>query len=468
MISRTASRTSWKTEEIDVPRNISLKILFTERQFNIIKQGLIPKQMEDKWFIFFENNILYMHRSWTGYGMYRAEIIRNGNIYAIDELSVERNKEKNSNEDDEVDKDIFVNLLSVALLGISPYLLHNNELDSDKDLLSKWGTYGSLLLTNAVHGTMEDIKATLFGVAVGDALGVPVEFQSRSYLKQNPITEMKGGGTHKQPLGTWSDDSSLSFCLAEALTQDFNLNTVAEYFVNWYYFGYWSARKEVFDIGSSTKDAIIRLRNDTKPELAGNNTPDSNGNGSLMRILPLLFYSMDFPLEKRYELAQQVSSMTHRHVRSVIACFYYLEFARQILQLKDKSEIYADLQTGFIDFLKTMLIEDKQISYFDRLLKGNMANLSEEEIFSDGYVLHTLEASIWCLLTTDNFTDAVLKAVNLGGDTDTTGAVTGGLAGLYYGCGAIPEEWIKQLARHEDIEDLAERLGNHLSKVSKY
>ena len=464
MINRTATRALWKTEPIECPRNIIIDIRFTGRQFKLIQKGLVPHQMEDKWFIFFENNMLYMHRSWTGFGMYQAEIVKKGNDYVIHDFSVERKVDKYSNENDETDVEIFLNLIAGALLGIPAALLYN-QLNNDADLLSEWSTYGSLLFYNSVHGTTDDIKAALFGIAVGDALGVPVEFQSRSYLQQNPVNEMKGGGTYNQLPGTWSDDSSLTFCLAEALITGYNLGTIANYFVNWYFFGYWSARKEAFDIGNSTKEAIIRLRNDTKPELAGNNTPDSNGNGSLMRILPLLFYSMDFSIDKRFELAKQVSSMTHRHIRSVIACFYYLEFGRQILQQRAKSEIYADLQKGITHFLKSKKITPKQISYFDRLLKGNIADLSETEISSDGYVLHTLEASIWCLLTTDNFTDAVLTAVNLGGDTDTTGAVTGGLAGLYYGYESIPNEWIKQLARHEDIEDLAERLGNHLAEV---
>ena len=304
MINKTASRTLWETKEIDLPKSISLKILFTPRQFNLIKQGLIPHQMEDKWFIFYENGFLYMHRSWTGFGMYKAEIIKKDGYYAIDEIIAERNKEKNSNEDDEVDRDIFVNLIAGGLLGIHASLLHNKP-NNDANLLSDWGTYGSLLLQSAVRGALDDIKAALFGIAVGDALGVPAEFKNRSKLKENPIAEMKGGGTHKQLPGTWSDDSSLTFCLAEALTKGFNLDTVATYFVNWYYFGYWSARNKVFDVGNSTQEAIIRLRNDTKPEFAGNNTPNSNGNGSLMRILPLLFYTMDMPIEKRYEITTE-------------------------------------------------------------------------------------------------------------------------------------------------------------------
>jgi ADP-ribosylglycohydrolase len=110
--------------------------------------------------------------------------------------------------------------------------------------------------------------------------------------------------------------------------------------------------------------------------------------------------------------------------------------------------------------LISLSVNPKEIALFDRLLKGNIHELPEAEISGNGYVLHTLEASIWCLLTTDNYKDAVLKAINLGDDTDTTGAVTGGLAGLLYGFENIPQNWVKQLARREDISDLAERLGH--------
>jgi ADP-ribosylglycohydrolase len=155
-----------------------------------------------------------------------------------------------------------------------------------------------------------------------------------------------------------------------------------------------------------------------------------------------------------------LDAITHQHIRSVIACFYYLEFARQLLEGKNKWAIYKNLQTGITDYLITHSINQKEIALFDRLLKGNIHELPETEISGNGYVLHTLEASIWCLLTTDNYKDAVLKAINLGDDTDTTGAVTGGLAGLLYGFENIPQNWVKQLARKEDIADLAERLGH--------
>ncbi len=307
--------------------------------------------------------------------------------------------------------------------------------------------------------TITEIKSALFGVAVGDALGVPVEFNSRQTISKNPVTDMIGYGTYNLPAGTWSDDSSLTFCLAEALTQNFDLNVIGQNFVKWVYENYWTPYGHVFDIGIATQQAISRLAKGEKPELAGGFDETDNGNGSLMRILPLLFYLHDKPIQERYDITKKVSSITHGHIRSVIACFYYLEFAKQILSGKDKFEIYRNLQTEISNHLISLAINPTEIAKFDRLLKGDIANVDEEEIQSSGYVLHTLEASIWCLLTTSDFKEAVLKAVNLGFDTDTTGAVTGGLAGLLYGLDDIPIKWLQQIAKYDDIENLAERLN---------
>jgi len=307
------------------------------------------------------------------------------------------------------------------------------------------------------------IKSTLFGVAVGDALGVPVEFKDRQTIGENPVTDMIGYGTYNLPAGTWSDDSSLTFCLAEALTQDFDLNIIGQNFVKWYYENYWTPHGNVFDIGLATRKAIDKLKQGIQPELAGEFDESSNGNGSLMRISPLLFYLLNKPICERYEITKQVSSITHGHIRSVIACFYYLEFAKQLLEQKNKFEIYKNLQTEITSYLSSISVSSTEIALFDRILKQSIYELSEDSIFSSGYVLHTLEASIWCLLTTNSYSEAVLRAVNLGKDTDTTAAVTGGLAGLLYGFDNIPKNWLKQLARKEDIEKLAEQLGHKIT-----
>lgn len=152
-----------------------------------------------------------------------------------------------------------------------------------------------------------------------------------------------------------------------------------------------------------------------------------------------------------------MSSLTHAHVRSVMACFYYLEFAKKILQGKDKFQAYAELQSEMIAYFENREINPLEIQKFSRLLTEDISTYNEADIHSRGYVIYTLEASIWCILTTSNYKEAVLKAVNLGGDTDTTAAVAGGLAGLIYGLESIPKDWLEVLARKTDLEELAQR-----------
>jgi ADP-ribosyl-[dinitrogen reductase] hydrolase len=306
-------------------------------------------------------------------------------------------------------------------------------------------------------------KDVLFGVAVGDALGVPVEFENREDIARNPVTDMRGYGTYNLKPGTWSDDSSLTFCLAEALTVKYDLNKVADNFINWLYKNYWTATGSVFDVGMATKAAIDRLVKGIRPDLAGGMDSYSNGNGSLMRILPLVFYIKDKPIEDRYQIVKDVSSITHAHIRSVISCFYYVEFAIKLLEGEDKFSIYQTLKTEITEFLEVKSINPIEVSLFEGLLKNDIAELDEDDVRGSGYVVHTLQASIWCLLKTDSYPAAVLKAVNLGEDTDTTGAVTGGLAGLLYGFDLIPESWVEQLAKKDEIADLAQRLKMKLT-----
>ena len=302
--------------------------------------------------------------------------------------------------------------------------------------------------------TRNYIKDILYGVCVGDALGVPVEFESREYLKKNPVTKMCSGGVHDQGIGVWSDDSSLTFCLAESIIEGYDIHNLANNFIKWKNEGYWTATGEVFDIGNTTRQSIINLSNGIHPTLAGGFNEIDNGNGSLMRILPLVILLKNFPIEKRFDLVKEVSSITHAHNRSVISCFYYLEFALQIMEGKDKFEIYENLKISISNFLNSNEIYSNESIHFDRLLNGNINELQEDAIQSGGYIIQTLEASIWCLLTTKTYHEAVLKAVNLGQDTDTTGAVTGGLAGLMYGFESMPKKWIITIHKKNEINKL--------------
>jgi len=426
-----ATKDRWKTIPMTNPKRLEVSILLTEVEFLKIRIGNVPYEMEDKWFIYFENEYLHLHRSWTGYEVFRARInnLNNGN-FEIKEFLVEQNNE--------IYKE-FVDSNNIANFKSHIEYLSKREINNP-------------------------VKNGLFGLIVGDALGVPVEFKSRAYLKSKPLTDMIGYGTYNQPAGTWSDDSSLTLCLADELTKGFDLQAIGNSFVKWYYNNHWTPHGNVFDIGISTREAINRLKNGEKPEIAGSWEENSNGNGSLMRILPLMFEIQKIrDKKKKYEIIKKVSSITHGHVRSCLSCYYYLEFASFIgsdgtrYPLKDA---YAVANHSFKELTELLEINPKEISLFNRLTNGKILELQESEINSSGYVLHTLEASIWCLLTTKSYEEAVLKAINLGEDTDTTGAVVGGLAGLFYGVNSIPKEWIEKIARKKDIEELTNKLSD--------
>ena len=301
-------------------------------------------------------------------------------------------------------------------------------------------------------------KNILIGSAVADALGVPVEFKSRQDLQQNPITDMIGYGTYNMPPGTFSDDGSLMFCLAESLCNGYNVNDIAEKFQMWMHEGYWTADGEVFDVGITTRKAINRLRVVKHPSEAGSKEESDNGNGSLMRILPLAVFTKDLSIEERFEIVKEVSSITHAHNRSILACVYYIEFALNTLDAENLEEAYLNTNFWLKLFLEENEIYKKELTYFDRILSGKLIDLKKDDINSTGYVIDSLEASIWCLLHTDSYKNCVLKAVNLGHDTDTTACIAGGIAGIFYGIETIPSHWIEQLARVDDILLLAKQL----------
>lgn len=162
-------------------------------------------------------------------------------------------------------------------------------------------------------------------------------------------------------------------------------------------------------------------------------------------------------------MVKEVSSITHAHFRSVFACFVYIVYAIEILKENNKEDAYDKMRVIVNQFLSNKDFNQAEIGLFDRILKNDIHTLKESEIASSGYVLHSLEASIWCVLTSSSYGETVLKAVNLGGDTDTTAAIAGGLAGLIYGYEAIPKGWLEVLARKNDIENLCNRMAERYS-----
>ncbi|HEY8362311.1 MAG TPA: ADP-ribosylglycohydrolase family protein [Tissierellaceae bacterium] len=309
----------------------------------------------------------------------------------------------------------------------------------------------------------------IMGLAVGDALGVPVEFESRDALRENPVVGMRGYGTHNQPAGTWSDDTSLTLCLVDSLCIGLNYYHIMNNFIKWLDHGEFTPHGKAFGIGNTTNEALIRFKNGVPPLLCGGKDEHNNGNGSLMRILPILYfinsiYGSDFQEEEEaFEIIHDVSSLTHAHKRSQMACGIYISIAAMLISHED---LDAAVELGIkkaMDYYKKKEEFQSEIEHFSRMESRDFKHLPEEEMKSNGYVVSTLEAAIWCLLNTNDYKSCVLKAVNLGDDTDTVGAVAGGLAGLKYGYDSIPEEWKESLARRDYIEGLCNQLYKSLA-----
>lgn len=305
------------------------------------------------------------------------------------------------------------------------------------------------------------VQKGFFGLAIGDALGVPVEFTGRSYLQKHPVRDFMAFGTHQMPAGTWSDDTSMTLALAQSIIdkKTFDYSDIMEQFCQWLYNNKYTATGKTFDVGVTCSKAISSYARSKDPRRCGERGERSNGNGSLMRILPIAFVSYaNQPTDiDRYRLTRDVSSLTHAHEISILGCYIYVTFVCALLSGKDKNEAYEDARKA--DY--SMFPEESLVKY-QRILGSNIAELDESEISSSGYVLHSLEAALWCLMTSSSYKEAVLKAVNLGKDTDTVGAITGSMAGLLY---EIPQEWIKGLRGNDYLQSICEQFAEVADSV---
>ena len=172
-----------------------------------------------------------------------------------------------------------------------------------------------------------------------------------------------------------------------------------------------------------------------------------------MRILPFGFYLHNYPIEKRWEIIDEVSSLTHSHIRSIISCFIYSELVLELMVGDDKLDSYKRMQIRVTNFL-IGLVPISELDLFERILKSDIRNLNESGVRSSAYVIDTLEAVLWCFLCQNNYKDAVLTGVNLGEDTDTIGALTGGLSGLTYN--DVPARWVDLLVKKKEILGIIE------------
>lgn len=292
-----------------------------------------------------------------------------------------------------------------------------------------------------------DIKDRLYGsflgLAVGDAVGTTVEFRTRDTFE--PVTDMVGKGPFNLPAGYFTDDTSMALCLAESLIENplLDCDDLLQRFSDWYRNGVNSPTGRCFDIGTTTRSAIVNWE---KTGSKVNNTgPWDAGNGSIMRLAPVAIkYYNDEAMACLLAVAQ--GSSTHGSQE----CMHSAELLTRVLirafNATDKNEVFnVDVKDYWSGTVKDML---------------TTLDVSRDEVKSSGYVIHTLHAALWCFKNTDNFRDAILLATNLGDDADTVAAVTGQIAGAFYGMSGIPSEWLDKLYETERFIELVDKLTN--------
>ena len=303
------------------------------------------------------------------------------------------------------------------------------------------------------------IKSVILGHAVADALGVPAEFRSRAELDENPITDMVGYGTYNMPAGCWSDDTSMTLAALDSLASGRgDYDEIMQNFRRWYHSGEYTPTGVMFDVGGTCRQAILNYtRKHKKPLECGLTDAYSNGNGSLMRILPFVLYAVAAGYDNfGLKMVSEASALTHAHERAKIGCVIYYILMFHLLADPCKRSMQIGLQES-----RRFCQEFPEAVHYQRLFEKNFPDLPGEQIRSTGYVVDTLEAAVWCVMTTDSYAECVLKAVNLGDDTDTIAAVAGGMAGALYGLNGIPKEWLAKLQRREWIEKMCERAADN-------
>jgi ADP-ribosyl-[dinitrogen reductase] hydrolase len=307
----------------------------------------------------------------------------------------------------------------------------------------------------------------LIGFAVGDALGVPFEFLEADEINFKYSDEMVGEGTYNQPAGTFSDDTSMLCCTVEALINDNSLKGIADNFLKWKNENYWTARGEVFDCGNTIQVALKAYEKTGDLTGLSTNNQYSCGNGSLMRILPLLPYTIKLNQDEKFELIKQVSAITHGHIRTAIACFIYLEFAEIVYMDRTVSKriIFSRLLQKVVPFLMAKQELKEEMVHFEKILDGPNS-IPVQEFSNSGYVIDSLHLCLHCFMKYNRYEMCVWYAISFGGDTDTNAALTGALCTLMGGKREIPERWLSKLAKKDELFDLAERWAMALTKTT--
>lgn len=299
------------------------------------------------------------------------------------------------------------------------------------------------------------IKGSIYGMAIGDALGAPIEFKARGTFK--PVEDFQDGAFGGLlSSGDWTDDTSMALCLGASLIEQkkFDARDQIERYWRWYQEGYMSVLDHCFDIGITTREALEKFNssNDKDP-FVGSTHPRSAGNGSLMRLCPVpIFYRDD--IEMAGEFSAESSKTTHATQEAVESCRVYGRMiAAAVNGLIEADDFKSKNSRNILQLLFKDII-DVLPEKVREIINGSYLKKQEDEILSSGYVIHSLEAALWSIANSNTFEEGVLKAVNLGDDADTTGAIYGQLAGALYGFDSIPKNWIEGISEAKTLDEI--------------
>lgn len=319
------------------------------------------------------------------------------------------------------------------------YFTYREHIDSDEFSGISPQQYQSALGQNCSQ-LANRFRGALLGLAAGDALGTSLEFQPRP--ESNVITNIVGGGPFKLKPGEWTDDTSMALCLAHSLIRlsAFNEQDQMDLYVAWWKDGAFSSTGKCFDIGLTTASALQKYL-ETNDPMAGNDDPCTAGNGSLMRLAPVVMFYASEPREA-IRFSAESSKTTHAAVEAVDACRLFAAMLLGAMYGETKTMILSSEYAPVKKYWEMHPLSEN----IARVSRGSYKNKSRDEIKSSGYVVDSLEAALWSFHNSSSFEEGAIKAVNLGGDADTIGAIYGQLAGAYYGETGIPINWIKELA----------------------
>lgn len=312
---------------------------------------------------------------------------------------------------------------------------------------------------------MYRVKEGILGGAIADALGIVTKGQDREYLLNNPVLKMLPTVKKGIPKGAWGDSTSLMLATTYSISRKgLNYDYIAENCVSWFTGNKFCSAGESFGIGNTTLKALIKFTEREKESYeCGLDSFDNNGNSALKMMLPLAYYftANKETKEQVYDAIKKVCSITHKHPISICACYIYVHFVMYILNGNNKHQALKKLKN-----LDYSMFSNEVLGYFSRILVGNIIELEIEEINSSSFIVDTLESILWCFMQSDNFKDCIIATTNIGNDTSSIGALTGSIAGIYYGTNNIPTNWMESVRRKDYLISLSEEFEKYLRLLS--